>query len=111
MLQLRNELYRQRRIRLLNERTFASTRDRSHKVEALVAEMRMDLKSLKLRLEEELHELGKFILNKLPCLSLNDISSLLFRKQELMRIQQRIFWRRSIASKSRMVERKALPRH
>lgn len=58
VLQLRNELYRQRRIRLLNERTFASTRDRALKVEGLVSEMRTDLKSLTLRLEEELHELG-----------------------------------------------------
>jgi hypothetical protein len=58
-LQVRNELYRQRRIRLLNERTFEATSERTHKVEALVSEMRTDLKSLKLRLEEELHELGK----------------------------------------------------
>jgi hypothetical protein len=59
VLQLRNELYRQRRMRLLNERTFVATRDRSHRVEGLVSEMRADLKSLKNRLEEELNELGK----------------------------------------------------
>jgi hypothetical protein len=45
---------------MLNERTFEATSERTHKVEALVSEMRTDLKSLKLRLEEELHELGKF---------------------------------------------------
>jgi hypothetical protein len=58
VLQLGNQLYRQRRIRLLNERTYAATRERSHRVEGLVSEMRADLKSLKHRLEEELHELG-----------------------------------------------------
>ena len=58
MLHLRNQLYRQTRIRTLNEKTFAATRDRSVRVESLVAEMRTDLKSLKNRLGEELHELG-----------------------------------------------------
>ena len=58
VLHLRNQLYRQRRIRTLNERTFAATRDRSTRVESLVAEMRTDLKSLRNRLDEELVELG-----------------------------------------------------
>lgn len=58
VLQLRNELYRQRRIRTLNERVFAATRERSTRVESLVAEMRTDLKSLRNRLDEELVELG-----------------------------------------------------
>jgi hypothetical protein len=58
VLQLRNELYRQRRIRSFNQRTFQATKDRSHRVESLVAEMRTDLKSLKNRLDEELNELG-----------------------------------------------------
>lgn len=58
VLQLRNQLFRQRRIRTLNERTFAATRDRSTRVESLVAEMRTDLKSLRNRLDEELVELG-----------------------------------------------------
>jgi hypothetical protein len=58
VMQLRNQLYRQRKIRTLNERTFHATRDRSTRVESLVAEMRTDLKSLKYRLDEELKELG-----------------------------------------------------
>jgi hypothetical protein len=58
MLQLRNQLYRQRRIRLLNERTYTSSQERATKVESLVAEMRMDLKSLKGRLDLEIHDLG-----------------------------------------------------
>lgn len=58
VLQLRNELYRQRRTRMLNERTAATTKERSARVEALVAEMRADLKSLKSRLDEEIRELG-----------------------------------------------------
>ena len=51
-------LVRQRRIRVLNERTYAATQERSARVEGLVAEMRADLKSLKSRLGEELTELG-----------------------------------------------------
>ena len=42
----------------MNERTLAATRDRSSRVESLVAEMRTDLKTLKNRLDEELNELG-----------------------------------------------------
>ena len=58
VLQLRNELYRQRRTRMLNEKTAATTQERCSRVEALVAEMRTDLKSLKSRLDEEIRELG-----------------------------------------------------
>lgn len=58
VLQRRNELARQKRIRSLNERTFAATRDRTHRAEGLVNEMRADLKSLKDRLDCELEELG-----------------------------------------------------
>jgi hypothetical protein len=58
VLQLKNALYRQRRIRILNERTCASMNDRYHRAEELVSEMRSDLKTLKHRLEEELTELG-----------------------------------------------------
>lgn len=58
MLQLRNALVRQKRFRLLNERTNAATADRYARSAELVAEMRSDLKSLKHRLEEELKELG-----------------------------------------------------
>jgi len=58
VLHLRNELHRQRRIRTLNERTHATFKDRSLRAEALVAEMRADLKSLKDRLGDEVGELG-----------------------------------------------------
>lgn len=58
VLQLRNQLYRQRRIRYLNEKTYNSTKERASKVESLVTEMRTDLKILKARLDEEIRELG-----------------------------------------------------
>jgi hypothetical protein len=58
VLQLNNALYRQRRIRILNERTSASMMDRYQRAEELVSEMRTDLRSLKRRLAEELSELG-----------------------------------------------------
>jgi len=56
--QLRNELNRQRRIRLLNERTLSTVKDRSHRVENLVKEMKSDLKNLKDRLQDEVTDLG-----------------------------------------------------
>ena len=58
VLQLRNLLYRQRRIRILNEKTYLSSQERASKVESLVAEMRLDLKSLKGRLDLEIREVG-----------------------------------------------------
>ena len=58
-LQLRNELYRQRRIRILNERSRISGQERSERVEGLLSEMKSDLQSLKERLQDELEELGK----------------------------------------------------
>ena len=58
VLHLRNQLYRQTKIRTLNEKTCAATKERAVRVESLVAEMRADLKSLKNRLDEELEELG-----------------------------------------------------
>jgi hypothetical protein len=58
VLQLRNQLYRQRRIRMLNERTYAASQERASRVESLVAEMRTDLKSLKGRLDLEIRDLG-----------------------------------------------------
>ena len=58
VLQLRNLVYRQRRIRIMNERTYMSSQERASRVESLVAEMRMDLKSLKGRLDVEIRELG-----------------------------------------------------
>lgn len=58
ILQLKNKLYHQRRIRVLNERTHATSQERSARVEHLVSEMRSDLKSLKNRLDEEVREMG-----------------------------------------------------
>lgn len=58
VLQLKNALHRQRRIRILNERTSASMNERYQRSQELVTEMRTDLKSLKKRLSEELAELG-----------------------------------------------------
>lgn len=57
-MQLRNRLSRQKRLRVLNERSLAAGRSRSHKVEGLLLEMQMDLKNLKERLQDELNELG-----------------------------------------------------
>ena len=56
--QLRNELHRQRRIRMLNERTRHVLDERGERAEGLLAEMKSDLISLKDRLGRELHELG-----------------------------------------------------
>jgi len=57
-LHLRNNLFRQRRIRLLNMRTRDSAVDRYERADALVTEMRADLKSLIGRLDTDLKELG-----------------------------------------------------
>ncbi|KAL3945772.1 MAG: hypothetical protein SGBAC_000161 [Bacillariaceae sp.] len=59
-LHLRNNLFRQRRIRLLNMRTRDSAVDRYERAESLVTEMRADLKSLIGRLDTDLKELGKW---------------------------------------------------
>eukprot|EP00571_Detonula_confervacea_P001265 CAMPEP_0172318422 /NCGR_PEP_ID=MMETSP1058-20130122/34814_1 /TAXON_ID=83371 /ORGANISM="Detonula confervacea, Strain CCMP 353" /LENGTH=1146 /DNA_ID=CAMNT_0013033253 /DNA_START=171 /DNA_END=3611 /DNA_ORIENTATION=+ len=58
VLQLRNRLGRQKRLRNLNERSLEAGKGRSLKVEGLLVEMQMDLKVLKERLEDELNELG-----------------------------------------------------
>jgi len=58
VLQRRNEIARQRRIRLMNEKSLSTACDKSNRVENLVIEMRTDLKSLKDRLDYELIELG-----------------------------------------------------
>ena len=58
LLQLRNELVRQKTIRVLNERTVAAAKDREIRVESLVSEMRTDLHSLQRRLNDEIRELG-----------------------------------------------------
>ena len=57
MLQKRNELNRQRRIRQFNEMALSTTSEKSLRMEVLVHEMRTDLKSLKDRLDDELAEL------------------------------------------------------
>ena len=59
MLQLRNSLYRQKRIRMNNERTSNAANERYDRAEGLGVEMRADLKSLKHRLDEELNKLGE----------------------------------------------------
>lgn len=58
VLQLRNRLGRQKKIRGLNERSLKSGEKRAHKMEELLVEMQTDLTSLKGRLQEELNELG-----------------------------------------------------
>ena len=60
VLQRRNELARQRRLRVMNERALVATSEKAARVETLVSEMRADLKSLKDRLDYELMELGEF---------------------------------------------------
>ncbi|KAL7573225.1 hypothetical protein ACA910_021767 [Epithemia clementina (nom. ined.)] len=56
--QLKNEVDRQRRIRQLNQRTYAAAQERAVRIESLVSEMRTDLRSLKRRLDEEVKALG-----------------------------------------------------
>lgn len=58
MLQLRNRLSRQKRIRDLNQRSLKSGENRADKVEGLLMEMQSDLRSLKERLQVELNDLG-----------------------------------------------------
>lgn len=57
-LHLRNQLVRQKRTRINNEKTFTAMQERAGRVESLVAEMRTDLKSLKRRLDKEMRKLG-----------------------------------------------------
>mmetsp|Transcript_10762 Transcript_10762/g.20139 ORF Transcript_10762/g.20139 Transcript_10762/m.20139 type:complete len:914 (+) Transcript_10762:488-3229(+) len=57
-MQLRNAVYRQRRIRFLNEKNIAVAQNRRDRFEALLSEMKSDLDILKDRLNEELNELG-----------------------------------------------------
>ncbi len=59
VMQLRNRLSRQKRVRSLNERSLAAGKNRSRKVEGLLSEMQLDLTNLKTRLQDELRELGK----------------------------------------------------
>lgn len=64
VLQLRNRLVRQKKIRSLNERSLEVGKKRADKVESLLVEMQTDLKSLKGRLQEELNELGRLFSTK-----------------------------------------------
>lgn len=59
VMQLRNRLVRQKRLRGLNERSLIAGKSRAHKVEGLLLEMQMDLRSLKERLQDELNEIGE----------------------------------------------------
>ena len=58
VLQLRNRLGRQKRLRSQNERSLVAGKHRAHKVETLLLEMQMDLKNLKGRLHKEVLDLG-----------------------------------------------------
>jgi len=58
VLQLRNDLKSQKKIRIINERSFSLVEKRSSKTACLVIEMLEDLKKLKKKLANELVELG-----------------------------------------------------
>ena len=58
VMQLKNAVYRQRRIRVMNEKNNAFAQNRRDRFEALLSEMKSDLDILKDRLKEELTELG-----------------------------------------------------
>jgi hypothetical protein len=60
VLQLRNRLSRQKRLRGLNEHSLVAGKSRANKAEGLLLEMQMDLKNLKGRLQDELAELGEY---------------------------------------------------
>jgi len=57
-MQLSNKVYRQKRIRYLNEKSCSSNQDKSDRFEVLLNEMKADLDILKKRLNDELFELG-----------------------------------------------------
>ena len=59
VLQLRNRLGRQKRLRSLNEQSLVTGKSRAKKVERLLHEMEKDLKTLKGRLQDELNDLGE----------------------------------------------------
>ncbi len=56
--QLKNAVYRQRRIRFLNEKNASTAQNRRDRFEVQLSEMNSDLDILKERLNEELKELG-----------------------------------------------------
>mmetsp|Transcript_11381 Transcript_11381/g.13206 ORF Transcript_11381/g.13206 Transcript_11381/m.13206 type:complete len:100 (-) Transcript_11381:1362-1661(-) len=57
-MQLSNKVYRQKRIRYLNEKSCSSNQDKSDRFEVLLNEMKADLDILKKRLNDKLFELG-----------------------------------------------------
>lgn len=57
-MQLRNKVYRQKRLRFLNERSCLTGKDRRGRFKILLSDMKSDLDSLKGRLKEELYELS-----------------------------------------------------
>lgn len=57
-LQLRNDLYRQQKVRKLNDRGRIAAEERMGRIENLLLEMKADLSSLKERLQDELSDLG-----------------------------------------------------
>lgn len=59
VMQLRNRLGRQKRLRSLNEQSVAAGKSRAIKGERLLKEMEKDLIALKRRLQDELNELGQ----------------------------------------------------
>ena len=67
VLQLRNRLSRQKRLRSLNEHSLIAGKSRAEKVEELLLEMQMDLKNLKRRLQDELTELGEYLAGYNAC--------------------------------------------
>jgi len=73
VMQLRNRLSRQKRVRSLNERSLAAGKNRSRKVEGLLSEMHMDLSNLKERLQAELRELGIGDFEEQPTVDSDDV--------------------------------------
>ena len=60
VMQMRNRLVRQKRLRKLNEQSVIAGNHRAKKMERLLLEMQEDLQTLKGRLQTELTDLGKF---------------------------------------------------
>jgi septal ring factor EnvC (AmiA/AmiB activator) len=84
VLQLRNRLGRQKRIRGLNERSLKAGKKRADKVEGLLIEMQTDLISLKGRLQEELDELGELLSSFSMYISYADVCVIPFKSNLLL---------------------------
>lgn len=59
VMHMRNRLVRQKRLRSLNEQSVLAGKQRAKKMERLLLEMQVDLRTLKGRLQTELTDLGK----------------------------------------------------